>query len=219
MAMSFPLWNWLMEQQLFHQETRVGFQKVNMRTHVAHLLQSGPNFRFQMHMSFIFVVSNILQRSETSWNAKLAVKKSWFKEINQHLECMTEDDINNFTERLRQNPYARPESDRERAAHSLVKFANIVSDHVPGSMGEIQKMQEEMFFIVHSHCLPHLFLTLNPADATNPIAQVLTGRDIDLDKIFDDLSPGSEKYDRAKDYHTESSCSGTFFQQVSKNAH
>ncbi|KAJ7032218.1 hypothetical protein C8F04DRAFT_878601, partial [Mycena alexandri] len=39
---------------------------------------------------------------------------------------------------------------------------------------------------------PHFFATVNPADAHNPIAQVLAGRDINLDKIFDALDSAQE---------------------------
>ncbi|THU77248.1 hypothetical protein K435DRAFT_561890, partial [Dendrothele bispora CBS 962.96] len=41
------------------------------------------------------------------------------------------------------------------------------------------------------------FFTLNSSDTNNPIAQVLSGRDIDLDKFFDDLKPGSENMERS----------------------
>lgn len=194
----FPYSIGTMEQQLLMTDSGGGFRKIDLKAHIAHLLQSGPNTRFQTHLSFIFVTVNILQRRETSWNAKLAVTKSWFQDISTQLEKMTEDDIQSFANKLKENPYARPDSEGEKAAYNLVKYANIVAEHVPGSMGEIQKMQEEMFSIVHTHGLPHLFLTLNPSDTNNPIAQVLAGQDIDLDKLFDELSPGAEKLERGK---------------------
>ncbi|THU85225.1 hypothetical protein K435DRAFT_869505 [Dendrothele bispora CBS 962.96] len=59
-------------------------------------------------------------------------------------------------------------------------------------MAEIQSMREEMFSIVNNDGLPHIFLTLNPTDTNNLIAQEIAGRDVDLDKFFDDLKPGSE---------------------------
>ncbi|KAJ4492075.1 hypothetical protein C8J55DRAFT_407994, partial [Lentinula edodes] len=54
----------------------------------------------------------------------------------------------------------------------------------------------EMFSLVHTNGIPHIFLTLNPRDTNNPIAQVLAGRDIDLDRFFHDLKPGAENIER-----------------------
>lgn len=79
-----------------------------------------------------------------------------------------------------------------------MQYVNYVAEHVPGSMAEIQNMRQEMFSIVNTDGLPHLFLTLNPSDTNSPIAQVLAGRDIDLDKFFDELKPGAENLERAK---------------------
>jgi len=46
--------------------------------------------------------------------------------------------------------------------------------------------------------LPHLFITINPADVYNPVSQFLGGRDINLAQFFHNLSPNSETFDRAK---------------------
>ncbi|THU92693.1 hypothetical protein K435DRAFT_585071, partial [Dendrothele bispora CBS 962.96] len=193
----FPYGVGMMEDYDVRSNDSLGFRNVEMRTHVSHLLQSGPTRRFQTHLSFIFVMGNLLQRRQTSFNAKLAVKKSWFPRVETLLEKISESTIKEYSEKLQKNPFVCPETEGEKAAAQLIKYVNYIGESIPGSMTEVQNMREEMFSIVNTDDLPHIFLTLNPSDTNNPIAQVLAGRDIDLDKFFDDLKPGSENMERS----------------------
>ncbi|ESK82062.1 atp-dependent dna helicase pif1 [Moniliophthora roreri MCA 2997] len=84
---------------------------------------------------------------------------------------ISESTIREYSEKLKTNPFAHPESDGEKAAAKLMKYVNYVGDHLPGSIAKIQSMQEEMFSIVNTNGLPHVFLTLNPSDTNSPIAQ------------------------------------------------
>ncbi|KAF8830527.1 hypothetical protein HHX47_DHR2001129 [Lentinula edodes] len=192
----FPYGVGMMEGNGPNLDNSVGFHKIDMRSHISHLLQSGPNHRFQTHLSFIFVVNNILQRRETSFNAKLAVKKSWFPCVQSLLGKISNTTVAEYTEKLKKNPFAHAETEGEKAATQLMKYVSYIGDHIPGSMSEVQDLREEMFSLVHTNGIPHIFLTLNPSDTNNPIAQVLAGRDIDLDRFFHDLKPGSENIER-----------------------
>ncbi|KAE9393396.1 hypothetical protein BT96DRAFT_829363, partial [Gymnopus androsaceus JB14] len=193
----FPYGVGMMENDDVRSNDAVGFKEVTMRSHVTHLLQSGPNRRFQTHLSFMFVINNILLRRETSYNARLAVKKSWFPRVDALLDMITDSTIESYTNKLKSNPFARAETEGEKAAAKLIQHVNYVAEHVPGSMREIQEMREELFSIVNTDGMPHIFLTLNPTDTNNPIAQVLAGREIDLDKFFHDLKPGAENLERS----------------------
>lgn len=68
-----------------------------------------------------------------------------------------------------------------------MKYLSYISDHIPGSVGDVNTMRQQIRSKIVCHGLPHFFATVNPADAHNPIAQILAGRDIDADKIFDAL--------------------------------
>ncbi|KAF9068048.1 hypothetical protein BDP27DRAFT_1224973, partial [Rhodocollybia butyracea] len=193
----FPYGVGMMENDDIHSNDSIGFKELPMRTHVSHLLQSGPNRRFQTHLSFMFVVNNILQRRDTSYNARLAVKKSWFPCVDALLNKITDSTIESFTDKLKRNPFARAETEGEQAATKLIQHVNYIAEDVPGSMAEIQHMREELYSIVHTDALPHIFLTLNPTDTNNPITQVKAGREIDLDKFFHDLKPGAENLERS----------------------
>lgn len=99
---------------------------------------------------------------------------------------------------MKKNPFAKPDTDGEKAAAELIWYVNIVAEHIPGSMGDVQNMRHELFSIVNTDGMPHIFTTLNVSETNSPIAAVLAGRDIDLDKFFDNLSPGAENLERAK---------------------
>ncbi|KIK56957.1 hypothetical protein GYMLUDRAFT_173659 [Collybiopsis luxurians FD-317 M1] len=74
----------------------------------------------------------------------------------------------------------------------LIHYVNYIAEDIPGSMTEVQNMRENMFSIVNCSGLPHIFLTLNPSDTNNPVAQVFAGQNINLDKFFDELDSGVE---------------------------
>ncbi|KAE9396961.1 hypothetical protein BT96DRAFT_823963, partial [Gymnopus androsaceus JB14] len=141
----------------------------------------------------------------------LAVKKSWFPCVDALLEQISDATIESYTEKLKNNPFTRPETDGKKAACKLMQYVSYVAEHVPGSTTEIQNLRDEMYSIVHSNGLPHVFLTLNPSDTNNPIDQVLAGRDLDLDKFFDDLCPGAENLEWAKATSQNPVASAQFF--------
>ncbi|KAI3604622.1 atp-dependent dna helicase pif1 [Moniliophthora roreri] len=145
----------------------------------------------------MFVVYNIMQCRQTTYNAHLAVNCSWFPQVDALFNMISESTIREYSEKLKTNPFACPESDGEKAAAKLMKYVNYVGDHLPGSIAEIQSMREEMFLIVNTNGLPYVFLTLNPSDTHSPIAQVLAGRNVDLDKFFHDLKPTVENLERS----------------------
>nr|GAT48229.1 ATP-dependent DNA helicase [Mycena chlorophos] len=194
----FPYGVGMMENTTVSLDQAAPFRKIPLKTHVTHLLTRGPDHRFQTHLSFGFVVGNIMQRRQSSFDAKLAIKRRWFPKVYSLYQQIGNGDIASFAKKIKQNPFAKPETPGEVAAASLVQYVSYVAENIPGSTAEMQLMRKELFSIVNCEGLPHVFFTLNPADSCNPIAQVLAGRNIDLDKFFHDLSPGAERDIRAK---------------------
>ncbi|KIK55940.1 hypothetical protein GYMLUDRAFT_145133, partial [Collybiopsis luxurians FD-317 M1] len=70
---------------------------------------------------------------ETSFNAKLAVKKSLSPRVNALLNKISSSTVETFTEKLNKNPFAHPETEGEKAAPTLLRYVNYVAEHVPGS--------------------------------------------------------------------------------------
>jgi hypothetical protein len=56
----FPYGVGMMQNDSVRENDSIGFRKIDMKTHVAHFLQSGSDRRFQTHMAFIFVIHNIM---------------------------------------------------------------------------------------------------------------------------------------------------------------
>ncbi|KAF8592100.1 hypothetical protein K439DRAFT_1325878 [Ramaria rubella] len=166
-----------------------------MKSHISHLLGLADT-RFQRHLSFIFVMMNIIQRRNSSF--KLAFTCMWFPKVSEALKKVDSDSLTKLQSKLNKNPYAQPENEGEKAAFDLLNYVNYISDHISGSTAEVNAMREEIRAIICSRGLPHLFIIINPADAHNPIAQVLAGRKIDLDEFFHNLSPQSEVFEQAK---------------------
>ncbi|KAF8575305.1 hypothetical protein K439DRAFT_1313537, partial [Ramaria rubella] len=153
---------------------------------------------FQRHLSFIFVMMNIIQQRNSSFQSKLAFKQMWFPKVSEALKKVDSDSLTKLQSKLNKNPYAQPENEGEKAAFDLLNYVNYISDHISGSTAEVNSMCEKIRAIIRSRGLPHLFITINPANAHNPIAQVLAGREIDLDEFFHNLSPQSEVFEWAK---------------------
>ncbi|KAJ6573563.1 hypothetical protein DFH09DRAFT_916075, partial [Mycena vulgaris] len=81
--------------------------------------------------------------------------------------------MDTYQSKLEKNPFAKPETVGEKAAAKVMKYLNYVSDHIPGSVGDVNNMKQQMHSKIICEGLPHIFATVNPADSHNPIAQVL----------------------------------------------
>ncbi|KAJ7347070.1 hypothetical protein DFH08DRAFT_701004 [Mycena albidolilacea] len=194
----FPFGVGMMENQEIDSFGDSPFRKVDLEVHVAHLLDSGKDRRFQKHTSFIFVMGNLLQPRKAVFGAQLSVKRSWFPRVHELFYQIESETITTYQAKLKKNPFAKAETQGEKAVAELLKYVDYISDKIPGSIGEVKDRQQEMFSVSNCEGLPHVFMTLNTADTKNLIAQVLAGRDIDLDKLFHDMKPNAESSERAQ---------------------
>ncbi|KAJ6600522.1 hypothetical protein DFH09DRAFT_901301 [Mycena vulgaris] len=129
----------------------------------------------------MFVMHNILQRRQSSFKSRLATKRSWFPVIQELIQKVDTSCVDSYQAKLEKNPFAKPETEGEKAAAKLMKYLTYVSDHIPGSVGDVNAMKQQAKSKIICDGLPHFFGTVNPADSHNPIAQVLAGRDVDID--------------------------------------
>ena len=139
-----------------------------------------------------------MQRRTTSFQSRLSFKHSWFPQVNEALGKISDSVLRDLEIRLRKDPNTRPHNESEIAAFDLLKYMKYMSEHISGSTAEINNMCEEIRAVICFCGLPHLFITLNPADSHNPLYQFLAGCEIDIDKFFHDLSPNSEHFQRQK---------------------
>ncbi|KAF7333268.1 ATP-dependent DNA helicase [Mycena sanguinolenta] len=170
----------------------IPFHQVDTLPHVQHLLSIADR-RFQIHKSFIFVISNIIQRRKSSFKSRLATNRSWFPIVQELMQKIDTQSMESYQAKLEENSFAKAETPGEKAAAQVLKYISYVSDHIPGSVGDVNSMKQQMHSKIICEGLPHIFATVNPAESHNPIAQVLAGRDIDLDKIFHALGEGTKE--------------------------
>ncbi|KAJ7092460.1 hypothetical protein B0H15DRAFT_763978, partial [Mycena belliarum] len=188
----FPYGVGMVDNNIVRISPDFGFREVDTLTHVQHFLNTADR-RFQVHKSFIFVMNNIIQRRHSSFQSRLATKRSWFPVIQELIQKVDTDCVDSYQAKLENNPFAKPETEGEKAAVKLMKYLNYVSDHIPGSVGDVNTMKQEVKSKIICDGLPHFFGTVNPADSHNPIAQVLAGRDVDLNTIFDALDSNQKE--------------------------
>ena len=117
-----------------------------------------------------------------------------FPKVSNALQCLDPDSLEALISHLKKDPRAQAVSDSEITANEILKYVNYMSDHITGSTAEVTTMHEEIHAITRSRGLPHLFITVNPADYHNPIPQVLAGLKRDLDKFYHKLDGNAEAF-------------------------
>ncbi|KIJ45811.1 hypothetical protein M422DRAFT_165945, partial [Sphaerobolus stellatus SS14] len=142
-----------------------------MKPHIKHYLSLADN-RFQRHISFIFVMMNIIQRRTSFFQCRLAFRRSWFPKVSAALNRISDDALDGMLDKLKKNPHAKPDNDSEKAATELLRYVQYVSKEITGSSAEVNAMREEIWSIIRSGGLPHLYVTINPADFHNPLFQI-----------------------------------------------
>ncbi|KAJ7939904.1 hypothetical protein B0H13DRAFT_1586737, partial [Mycena leptocephala] len=73
----FPYGVGMVDNNNVRLSTDITFYRLDTLPHVQHLLSLADQ-RFQVHKSFIFVMSNIIQRRQSSFKSRLATNRSWF---------------------------------------------------------------------------------------------------------------------------------------------
>lgn len=177
-----------------------GQHVLKLKLHVKRYLELS-DLRFQEHPSFIFVMSNVLQRRSIAYHCRLAVDKASFSTIKRDLAGLSTDDFGALEEKIRAEKNYRPANNAEKRVFRVLRHVQYIGHTHPGSTSSITTMREEIRATSRLHGLPHIFLTLNPADAHNPIRQFMAGQNIDLDQPFSNSgSPdvSYEKYERSK---------------------
>lgn len=180
-----------------------GSKSVNLRRHVKHLLLLSDR-RFQTHLSFPFVMHNILLIRASSYKARLAVRRRWWPAAMRALNSFNLSDVKAVEEVLKikrsKKDFTKysPTSSAHKAVMELIRYVDLIGEHIEGSNANVAMMREEIRAITRANGTPSLFLTLNPADTYNPLVTALAGNDIDLSATFDQPDSTYSSFDRAK---------------------
>jgi len=159
--------------------------KLSLREHAQWALQYYDR-RFAKHHSFPFVLFALVQKHEAMYSARLQMRRQEFERDNLAMASITVADLREAeAEERRKEPITNA---HVRALRRHVTAAN---GRVVGSDSACARYRG----MIWGTCLllrgPSLWLTINPADIHDPIAQIFVGEDIDMDKFNSQLGPDS----------------------------
>ncbi|KAJ7309238.1 hypothetical protein DFH08DRAFT_719468, partial [Mycena albidolilacea] len=112
-------------------------------------------------------------RHQSSFKSRLATNRSWFPVVRDLMQKIGTECIETYEAKLEKNPFVRPESEGEKAAAKVMRYISYVSDHIPGSVGDVNSMKQQMHGKTVCDGSPHFFAMVNPANSHNP---TLVGR-------------------------------------------
>lgn len=148
--------------------------------------------RFRTHETYAFVVFGILQRRQALGAARIQMKRRTFDQEVAILSSITAASLRRASELEATNqPITDP---------SILLLKRLVH----GAAGRVQGTDSGRFKIrgqIWSTCLafgaPSMWITINPSDIHDPIAQVFAGADIDLDRFLSAAGPDADAHAKA----------------------
>ncbi|KAJ7585991.1 hypothetical protein C8J56DRAFT_732078, partial [Mycena floridula] len=182
------LWPTLFPYGIGMFEDPVRSKAVALKTQVKAYLQLADR-RFQTHLSFPFVMHNILMLRASSYQSRLAVRRAWWPKAMLAMQKIDEITLRTVESALvakrARKDYSRYEAstDPEKAVFEMLRYVDCVSGHIEGSNAEIMGMREEIRALSRDSGTPSIFFTLNPADTYNPLCSFMAGKDIDVDAL------------------------------------
>jgi|SRR5882762_1364654 hypothetical protein len=140
--------------------------------------------RFRKDFHYIFQVFGVLQKRLVCTSAALQIKRKDFWKHEMALKSLTPTDLVKAAgEENRRVPFTNP------VVRALRKHITSVRSKVMGTDESRVNIRSKIWSMVADIGPPSLWITVNPSDVGDPIAQVLAGVDIDLDNFRRNLGP------------------------------
>lgn len=140
--------------------------------------------RFRKDLHFVFEVFGVLQKRQVCNSASLQIKRKDFLKNEKAIRSLKPDDlIKAASEESRRIPFTNT------AVQSFRKHLTAVRAKVMGTDESRVSIRSKIWSLTAQIGPPSLWITINPSDVGDPIAQVLAGVDIDLDKFDRILGP------------------------------
>jgi hypothetical protein len=162
-------------------------KSVGFDEHVRWALQYHDR-RFRIHHSFPFVVFGMEQKRKALQSARIQMRRKDFERDGYLINSITVSDLK--------------QAEKEEAEHRKIsnprvrllrKHVFAVSRRIMGS--DNYRGQYRGFIWGTCLCLrgPSLWITINPSDTHDPVAQVFAGEQINMDDFFPDAGPDSNR--------------------------
>lgn len=177
--------------------------EVDYSEHVRWALQYHDR-RFRRHESFPFVAFGIQQRRQALYSARLQMRRPNFEKDGWVLATITQAKLQRACEEEEHNlPISDP------AIKLLRKHVYTVAARVKGSNQSRIQLRSQIWSTCIMLNAPSLWITINPSDLHDPIAQIFAGEDINLDDFLAAFGPNSDQ--RARNIAGDPYAAAKFF--------
>ena len=160
-------------------------RKVTLAAHAKWALEYCDK-RFRNHLQFMFQAFGILQKRQVASSTGLQIRRRDFNAHEERIRALTPDDLFNAArEEANKIPFTNP------TVKDLRKHLSAIRAKVMGTDESRVKIRAQIWSTTVRCGPPSLWITINPSDTNDPIAQVIAGSSIDLDNFVATDSPPS----------------------------
>ncbi len=158
-------------------------ESVDFREHVRWALQYHDRC-FRTHETFPFVVFGIEQRREALGSAKIQMRRKTFEQEIALLSTVTTESLKRAAaQETAKEPITDP------AVLLLKRLVHGAAGRVQGTDAARYKVRGQIWSTCLVHGPPSMWITINPSDIHDPVAQFFAGRAIDLDNFVATVGP------------------------------
>ncbi len=161
--------------------------RVDFREHAQWALQYFDR-RFRTHETFPFVVFGIQQRRQAIGSARVQMRRKTFVDEARILSTITDSALRRAAE---QEAAKQPITDP--SVLLLKRLVHGAAGRVQGTDASRYKIRGQIWSTCLVHGPPSLWITINPTDIDDPIAQVFAGAEIDVDRFAATEGPSREE--------------------------
>jgi hypothetical protein len=145
--------------------------------------------RFRTDIQFMFQVFGVLQKRQVCRSAVLQIKKEDFVAHQESFRHLQPADLLKASKEENKNmPVSNP------TIRSLKHHLSAIRSKVKGTDESRTSIRSQIWGMSVMKGPPSLWITINPTDTHDPIAQVFTGAEIDLDKFNSDSGPNASEH-------------------------
>ena len=143
---------------------------------------------FRVHESFAFVAFSILQRRQALFSARLQMHRKTFDSDVRILSSIT---LENLAKAQDDESQGRQISDP--AIQLLRRHVYATGGHIMGSDHTRYQLRSQIWGTTIMLNPPSIWITINPCNLHDPLAQVFAGEDVSMDDLMRTVAPSKEK--------------------------
>ena len=177
--------------------------EIDFPSHVRWALQYFDR-RFRKHETFPFVCFGISQRRQALTSARVQMEQKTFEQDARLMSTVTAAKLEAAKQ---EEEKGLPISDP--AVQTLKRHIHATASRIQGSDQARYRLRSEIWSTAAVLGPPSLWITINPSDLHDPIAQVFAGEEINMDEFMAHIGPDKDR--RAKNIADDPFAAAKFF--------